>query len=42
LAEKRQGDLHGRVDHESLGKSLHELGSCAYQQGQWLAAAGWY
>ena len=42
VAEKRQGDLHGRVDHRSLGLSLHEQGSCAYQQGQWPAAAGWY
>ncbi len=42
VAEKRQGDLHGRVDHRSLGASLHQLGNCPYQQGQWLAAAGWY
>jgi tetratricopeptide (TPR) repeat protein len=42
VAEKRQGDLHGRVDHDSLGVSLHALGRCAYEQGQWLAAAGWY
>ena len=41
MAEKRQGDLHERVDHRSLGKSLHQLGHCAYQQGQWPAAAGW-
>ena len=42
LAEKRQGDLHGRVNHASLGVSLHEQGNCAYQQGEWPAAAGWY
>jgi Tfp pilus assembly protein PilF len=42
VAETRQGDLHGRVDHESLGRSLHSLGICAYQQGDWQAAAGWY
>jgi len=42
LAEKRQGDLHGRVDHERLGVSLHQQGNCAFQQGQWPAAAGWY
>ena len=41
VAEKRQGDLHGRVDHESLGRSLHQLGTCAYQQGKWQEAAGW-
>jgi tetratricopeptide (TPR) repeat protein len=42
LAEKRQGDLHGRVDHDSLGASLYALGNCANQQGDWQAAAGWY
>jgi tetratricopeptide (TPR) repeat protein len=42
VAEKRQGDLLGRVDHRTLGASLHELGNCAYQQGDWQAAAGWY
>ena len=42
VAEMRQGDLHGRVDHGSLGWSLHQLGHCAFQQGQWSAAAGWF
>ena len=42
MAEARQGDLHGRVDHESLGMSLLQLGNCAYQQGQWPTAAGWF
>jgi tetratricopeptide (TPR) repeat protein len=42
VAEKRQGDLHGRVDHERLGSSLHQLGMCAFQKGQWPAAAGRY
>jgi tetratricopeptide (TPR) repeat protein len=42
VAEKRQGDLHGRVDHESLGSSLHQLGNCVYQQGEWPEAAGWF
>jgi len=42
VAEKRQGDLLGRVDHRTLGASLHELGNCAYQQGDWQAAAGWH
>jgi hypothetical protein len=30
------------VDHASLGVSLHEQGGCAYQQGQWPTAAGWF
>jgi hypothetical protein len=29
------------VEHLSLGESLHWLGSCASQQGDWQAAAGW-
>lgn len=41
MVEIRQGDLHGRVDHDILGASLHQLGHCAFQQGQWAAAAGW-
>jgi Tfp pilus assembly protein PilF len=42
VAETRQGDLHGRVNHESLGTSLHQLGHCAYQQGDWQAANVWF
>jgi len=42
VAEKRQGDLHGRVDHVSLGKSLNLLGMCAYQQDDLQAATAWY
>jgi tetratricopeptide (TPR) repeat protein len=42
VAEKRQGDQHGRVHHASLGSSLHQLGMCAFQQGEWPAAAGWF
>jgi tetratricopeptide (TPR) repeat protein len=30
------------LDHLALGINHHELGNCAYQQGQWPAAAGWY
>ena len=42
LAEKREGELHGRVDHRSLGMSLHALGICYYQQGDWQVAADLY
>ena len=41
-AEKGQGDLHGRVNHESLGVTLHEIGNCFFQQGEWPKAAEWY
>jgi tetratricopeptide (TPR) repeat protein len=30
------------LDHLALGDNLHSLGNCAFQQGQWPAAAGWY
>jgi tetratricopeptide (TPR) repeat protein len=42
VAEKREGELHGRVDHRSLGMSLHALGICYYQQGDWQLAADLY
>jgi Tfp pilus assembly protein PilF len=40
--EKQQGDAHGRVDHESLGRSLHNVGSCASSQRQYAIARSWY
>ena len=36
-----QGDIHGRVDHASLGRSLHQVGSCLWSQGQFAAAQPW-
>jgi tetratricopeptide (TPR) repeat protein len=30
------------IDHLALSDNLNEIGNCAYQQGQWPAAAGWY
>jgi tetratricopeptide (TPR) repeat protein len=30
------------TDHLALGENLHQLGNCAYQQGEWLAAVGWF
>jgi tetratricopeptide (TPR) repeat protein len=30
------------IDHLALGDNLHELGNCAYQQGDWQTAARWY
>lgn len=40
--ETRQGDALGRVDHRSLGLSLHEVGRCLSEQGQFSEARGWY
>ena len=31
-----------KIDHLALGDNLHEIGQCAYQQGEWQAAAGLY
>ena len=30
------------LDHLALGDNLNEIGNCAYEQGQWPAAASWY
>jgi tetratricopeptide (TPR) repeat protein len=40
--EKRQGDLHGRVDHNSLGMTLHQMGHCLSSLGRFAEARGWY
>ena len=37
-----QGDIHGRVDHASLGSSLHQVGYCLSRQGQFAAAQPWF
>ena len=34
VAEEEQGDVHGRVDHASLGSSLHQVGYCLSQTGR--------
>ena len=39
---EEQGDLHGRVDHESLGRSLHQVGYCLSSRGQFEAAQPWF
>jgi tetratricopeptide (TPR) repeat protein/predicted phosphodiesterase len=38
----QQGDVHGRVDHESLGRSLHQVGDCLSSTGQFEAARPWF
>ena len=35
-------DADGRVDHESLGNSMHNVGACLSRAGQFDAARPWY
>ena len=42
VAAKEQGDVHGRVDQESLGTSLHYVGYCLSRTGQFEAALPWF
>ncbi|WP_437577027.1 tetratricopeptide repeat protein [Sorangium sp. So ce887] len=39
---KKKGDVHGRVDHASLGKSLHLVGDCHSSAGRFNQALPWY
>jgi hypothetical protein len=42
VADKTQGDMHGRVDHESLGSSLHQVGDCHGSTGRFEEARPWF
>ena len=42
VAAAEQGDVHGRIDHESLGRSLHQVGYCLSETGQYEEARPWY
>ncbi|MCP4967235.1 MAG: DUF4062 domain-containing protein, partial [bacterium] len=42
VTEKEQGDIHGRIDHASLGTSLHLIGFCYSSVGQYDEARPWY
>jgi Tfp pilus assembly protein PilF len=42
VAEKEKGDVHGRVNHASLGGSLHEVGYCLSSTGEFAAARPWF
>jgi len=42
LDAKQQGDIQGRVDHESLGSTMHELAVCLSSIGGLRAAASSY
>jgi tetratricopeptide (TPR) repeat protein len=41
VAAKEKGDIHGRVDNESLGSSLNWVGTCLIEQGEHAAALPW-
>jgi tetratricopeptide (TPR) repeat protein len=41
VEEAQKGDVHGRVDHESLGSSLHHVGYCLWIVGKY-EAKGWF
>ncbi len=42
VAEAEHGDVHGRVDHASLGASLHLIGYCFSQTGEFAEARPWF
>ena len=42
VVEAEKGDVHGRIDHASLGSSLHEVGYCLSRTGQYAEARVWY
>ncbi len=42
VAAAEQGDVHGRIDHASLGTSLHQIGYCLSQTGRYEEAQPWY
>ncbi len=40
--QAEKGDVHGRVDAASLGRSLHQVGSCYSSVGQFAEALPWF
>jgi tetratricopeptide (TPR) repeat protein len=42
VAEAEKGDVHGRVDHDSLGRSLDQVGYCLGSMGRFEAARPWF
>src|SRR6266481_3905220 len=42
VLEIEKGDVHGRVDHASLGVSLHQVGYCLSQTGKYEEGRSWY
>lgn len=42
VSEAEKGDVHGRVDHEELGKHLYGVGDCLRSTGEFAAARSWF
>jgi tetratricopeptide (TPR) repeat protein/predicted MPP superfamily phosphohydrolase len=42
VVAKERGDEHERVDHASLGNSLHAVGYCLSSRGQFAEAQPWF
>jgi tetratricopeptide (TPR) repeat protein len=42
VKEKEKGDVQGRIDHASLGDSLHEMGRCLSRMSRYEEAQRWY
>jgi len=42
VEEKQKGDDHGRVDHISLARSLHQVGYCLTNIGKYGEARPWF
>ena len=42
VAETEKGDTHGRIDHASLGMSVHQVGYCFSKVGKFEAAMPWF
>ncbi len=42
VEQKQHADLHGRVDHASLGSSLHLVGYCLSSTGKFEDALPWF
>ena len=40
--EEKKGDVHGWVDHASLGANVHQMGNCLFNTGNFVAARLWY
>jgi hypothetical protein len=38
VEEKEKGDVHGGLDHASLGASVHQMGNCLFNTGNFVAA----
>jgi len=42
VTAKQKGDVHGRVDHQSLSSCLHGVGYCLVSTGQFADARPWF